>query len=207
MRGINTLAPWEELLKFRYESFTANFLYGEGTEGLKHASIWWRDVWRLGGEGDGDWFGTNVSNVLGDGKNIGFWKEKWLGMEPLRALYPSLFAKSTQQNDNVSTMGTWDNNNWSWRFVWTVPLTETETTAEAEIRLLLEQVQICRDNKDRRRWIPNKVGTRNVNLHPSERIPAEIAPYRDPKTGIFSPWGWGWRQNFPRRRFGAGNGD
>ncbi|GAU39330.1 hypothetical protein TSUD_60810 [Trifolium subterraneum] len=39
-----------------------------------------------------------------------------------------------------------------------VPLTETEMTAEAEIRLLLEQVQLCRDSEDKRRWIPNKVG-------------------------------------------------
>ncbi|MCI79973.1 hypothetical protein A2U01_0101244, partial [Trifolium medium] len=31
----------------------------------------------------------------------------------------------------------------------------------------------------------------DVNLHPSERIPAGIAPFGAPKTGMFSPWGRG----------------
>ncbi|GAU50774.1 hypothetical protein TSUD_291020 [Trifolium subterraneum] len=43
-------------------------------------------------------------------------------------------------------------------------------------------------------------GATDVNLHPSERIPAGIAPFGEPKMGIFSPWGW--RQKFPR-----GDGD
>ncbi|MCH89974.1 LINE-1 reverse transcriptase like, partial [Trifolium medium] len=54
----------------------ANFLYGERREGLKHASIWWRDILNLGSEEEGGWFGNNISSILGDGKDIGFWKEK-----------------------------------------------------------------------------------------------------------------------------------
>ncbi|MCH95128.1 hypothetical protein A2U01_0016102 [Trifolium medium] len=46
---------------------------------------------------------------------------------------------------------------------------------------------------------------KDVNLHPSERIPAGIAPFRAPETGIFSPWGR--RQKFPRGQFGVGNGE
>ncbi|MCI92606.1 hypothetical protein A2U01_0113902, partial [Trifolium medium] len=45
---------------------------------------------------------------------------------------------------------------------------------------------------------------RDVNLHPSEQIPVGIAPFGDSKTGIFSPWGWRWRQKLIRRHFGAG---
>ncbi|MCI83369.1 hypothetical protein A2U01_0104645, partial [Trifolium medium] len=41
--------------------------------------------------------------------------------------------------------------------------------------------------------------------HPSERIPAGIAPFGAPKTGISFPWGRGWRQKLPRRHFWAGN--
>jgi hypothetical protein len=48
---------------------------------------------------------------------------------------------------------------------------------------------------------------RDVNLHLSERIPAGIAPFGAPETGISSPWGRGWRQKFPRSQFGAGNGE
>ncbi|GAU37824.1 hypothetical protein TSUD_63860 [Trifolium subterraneum] len=51
------------------------------------------------------------------------------------------------------------------------------------------------------------VTRRDVNLHPLEWIPAGIAPFGDPKTEIFLPWGRGWRQNFPLRQFGVGTGD
>jgi hypothetical protein len=43
--------------------------------------------------------------LFGDGNLIGFWKEKWLGTVPLRDLFPSLFAKSTQPCDFISNMG------------------------------------------------------------------------------------------------------
>ncbi|PNX60283.1 hypothetical protein L195_g060109, partial [Trifolium pratense] len=52
-------------------------------------------------------------------------------------------------------MGSWDNNIWSWKLDWSVPLTESETSDAAESLLLLEQVQPRRDCIDRRRWIPN----------------------------------------------------
>ncbi|MCI74281.1 hypothetical protein A2U01_0095545, partial [Trifolium medium] len=62
------------------------------------------------------------------------------------------------------TMGTWDFNNWSWKLAWTEPLIETEKAAAAELSFLLEQVQPCRDNADRRRWIPNTAGSFSVQF-------------------------------------------
>jgi hypothetical protein len=47
------VTPWYDLLHYRYGSFEANFLHGAGSEGLKLSSIWWRDLWMLGGEADG----------------------------------------------------------------------------------------------------------------------------------------------------------
>jgi hypothetical protein len=95
-------------LKFRYGSFANNFLYGEGIERLKSSSIWWRDLRRLGGEDDDGWFGSNISSVLGDGKLLGFWKEKWIGMTTLKSLYPNLYLKSSLQNGTVSELGSID---------------------------------------------------------------------------------------------------
>ncbi|PNY01857.1 cysteine-rich receptor-like protein kinase, partial [Trifolium pratense] len=105
-------APWNDFLRWRYGSFAANFLYGEGRAGLKQASIWWRDIWKLGSEEEGSWFGNNISSILGDGNDIGFWKEKWIGATPLRELFPALYNKSLQQDSRISSMGAWDCNNW-----------------------------------------------------------------------------------------------
>ena len=68
---IDKEAPRRELLNYRYGGFAEFFLYGEGKERLKKSSIWWCDLWSLGGENDGGWFGANISSVLGNGKEIG----------------------------------------------------------------------------------------------------------------------------------------
>jgi hypothetical protein len=75
---IDKEAPWRELLNYRYGGFAEMFLYGEGKERLKKSSIWWCDLWSLGGENDGGWFGANISSVLGNGKELGFWKKNEL---------------------------------------------------------------------------------------------------------------------------------
>ncbi|MCI01226.1 putative ribonuclease H protein, partial [Trifolium medium] len=156
------LAPWSELLRFRYGSFAANFLYGEGIEGLKKASIWWRDIWSVGGASEANWFSNNVSNIIGDGKVVGFWKEKWIGSEPLRAAFPTLYVKSSQQDDCIADMGKWENDSWSWNLSWTATLSVEETAAAGELLLILEEIKPCMDVVDRRKWIPQAAGSFSV---------------------------------------------
>ncbi|GAU50636.1 hypothetical protein TSUD_134420 [Trifolium subterraneum] len=78
-----------------------------------------------------------------DGKRAGgtFRKEKWLGMTPLRDLFPSLFNISTQQDGHVSDLGIWTNGNWAWKLEWSVMLDETKAETACELITLLEQVQ------------------------------------------------------------------
>jgi hypothetical protein len=155
-------APWIDLLKFRYGSLAANFLYGEGKEELQLSSIWRRDLWRIGSEDIGGWFGNNISNVLGDGKEIGFWKEKWIGMATLRDMYPALYNKSTRQNGTISELGYVGNNGWNWNLVWTDILSAMEEAFAHDLINLLAQVRLPSALADRRRWIPSNVGVFTV---------------------------------------------
>jgi hypothetical protein len=50
---------------------SSNFLLIEFRES-KGQSIWWRYLKKIGGEGNDDWFRTNVSNVLGKRNEIVF---------------------------------------------------------------------------------------------------------------------------------------
>jgi hypothetical protein len=163
-RGMcDRMAPWQDLLRFRYGSLVANFLYGEGRQGLKHASIWWRDVWSLGSVEDGGWFSNNISSILGDGADFCFWKEKWIGTMPLCESFPDLFDKSSQQEYTISDMGVWDSNEWSWNFDWRSVLSETENASAHELLLLLDHFRPRRDMGDRRKWIPHAAGMFSVN--------------------------------------------
>jgi hypothetical protein len=150
--------PWNELLRFRYGSPVANFLHNEGKERLKHASIWWRDVWNLGCELEGGWFGDNIRSKLGDGNDIVFWKDKWIGSVTLRDLFPSLFNKATHPDSMVTTMGFWYHDSWTWNFEWVAELSDTETEFVQELLLLLVAVQPRRDEVDRRKWVALEAG-------------------------------------------------
>ncbi|GAU32122.1 hypothetical protein TSUD_218730 [Trifolium subterraneum] len=151
-------APWSDLLKFQYGSFVANFLYGEKTEGLNRASIWWRDSWKLGGAEEGNWFGNNVCSMLGDGNDIAFWKEKWLGTTPLCDQFPTMFLKTMHPDGVISSMGFWERDKWIWKLEWTALLSDTEIEISQDILLMLEQVRPLKDSKDRRRWKPHFAG-------------------------------------------------
>ncbi|KAK2423204.1 hypothetical protein QL285_033672 [Trifolium repens] len=156
-------APWCELLKFRYGSFNDNFVLGQGKERLKTSSLWWRDLWSLGGEDNGGWFGSNIRSVLGDGNNISFWKEKWLGMVPLCVSFPTLFEASNQRDSVVAAMGVWEHNDWSWRLSWRSDLSAMDEVLMHDLILLLNQIRPCRVIEDRRKWLVSSTGIFSVN--------------------------------------------
>jgi hypothetical protein len=131
-------------------------------ERLKNSSLWWRDLWRLGGENDGRWFGDNISSVLGNGKELGFWKEKWIGTDTLKNLYPDLYLKSSLQNGTVSMMWSLDRNKWVWRFDWIDSLSDSEVVLEQELLNLLHPFQLRPDVEDRCRWISSSTGIFSV---------------------------------------------
>jgi hypothetical protein len=149
-------------LQFRYGDLAGNLLRQEGRDGLKHASIWWRDIWRLGCEEDGGWFSSNISSIIGDGGDIGFWKEKWMGTLPLRDLFPELFSKTTQPDGFVAQMGSWDDEVWTWNLGWNAALTGTEIEKASYLLTLLNSVQPKRNERDKRRWIAHTAGLFSV---------------------------------------------
>ncbi|GAU38996.1 hypothetical protein TSUD_378720 [Trifolium subterraneum] len=69
-------------------------------------------IYGVGSEDEGGWFGNNISNVLGNGKEIRFWKEKWLRTSSLHIMFSTLISNSGQQNGTISAMGSWDNDTW-----------------------------------------------------------------------------------------------
>jgi hypothetical protein len=154
----DSTAPWFELLRYRYGSLVANFLYNEGEENLKHSSIWWRDIWRLGSELDDGWFCGNIRSILGDGNDIAFWKDKWLGSTSLRDMFPNLYTKTMQPESFVTDMGSWESDAWAWNFDWNATLTEIEVEQAHDLLLLLEQTRPCGGEEDRRRWLAHEAG-------------------------------------------------
>jgi hypothetical protein len=114
-------------------------------------------------EDDGGWFGCNVRSVLGDGKEIGFWKQKWIGVVRLRVVYPTCFSKSTQQNGTISEMGTWGNYCWFWKLGWSKNISSLEENVANDLQNLLVHVRPCWVSDDKRRWVAATTSYFTVN--------------------------------------------
>ncbi|GAU30444.1 hypothetical protein TSUD_392570 [Trifolium subterraneum] len=158
-RCINELgAIWVDLLKYRYEDSFDNMLSWETIKTGPNDSIWWRDVARVGDSADDGWFSKNVSCVLGDGKSIRFWKEKWVGEVPLMELYPNLFAIECFKNAAVADRFPDNDHNQAWNWFWRVELSESEMQEVEELQILLTDFIMKGDTGDKWRWIPGKEG-------------------------------------------------
>ena len=108
---------WYRVLVARYDE-VAEWLEGGG----RSASSWWRELVKIrdGVDGvDGGWFGERVSKVLGDGNNMLFWYNNWLGDVPLCKRYGRLFDLATNKFSTVVDMCArgWEDGGeaWSWR--------------------------------------------------------------------------------------------
>ncbi|MCI05958.1 ribonuclease H protein, partial [Trifolium medium] len=136
--------------------------YVNGNGELYGHSLWWRDLLSIGNDKNDGWFQSNVSNVLGNGVNLSFWHDKWLGTEAMKFVYPELFTLALYPNGSIADMGFWLNERWVWNFVWSEELPIEQQGAAADLQLLLFDVQ-PKNKPDRRRWIPNQSGEFSVN--------------------------------------------
>lgn len=87
--------------------------------GLNGSSIWWRDLITLGADNilEKVWLKEVVKNKLGKGDTIKFWADSWLGREPLKRLFPSLFSLCKVQEASIAEMGIWQHNGWCWNWL------------------------------------------------------------------------------------------
>jgi hypothetical protein len=117
---------------------------------------------KVGGlEGD-VWFAANVSSILGDGKSIGFWMEKWIGSAQFKELYSNLFVKELDRNVVVADKGRWETDGWSWVLFQEGYLTDNDASDANDLRHLMAEYHPF-DRGDKRRWIPEALGHYTVD--------------------------------------------
>ncbi|CAJ2631177.1 unnamed protein product [Trifolium pratense] len=155
-------SSWSKLLAYRYGSLYSNFLDQVVCEG-RGQSIWWRDLLKIGRDDNGDWFRSNISNVLGQGNAIRFWKDKWYGPDCLMDLYPALYFKTSMPNCFVADTGFEHNGKWIWNICWAETLSSTESDEAEELLYLLADISPKQDKLDSMRWIPDHSGNFSVN--------------------------------------------
>lgn len=62
---------------------------------------------KLGGDKRIDWFHQIVRRKVGSSGNTRFWHDAWIGVTPLREMFPRLYSLLEQREDLVVDMGEW----------------------------------------------------------------------------------------------------
>ncbi|GAU10267.1 hypothetical protein TSUD_423970 [Trifolium subterraneum] len=108
---------WKRVLEARYGVVArSNLLIGRGN----NFSIWWKDLVGLGVEKGmvGDWIKDVFIKKLGNGGSTRFWLDHWIGVAPLKEVFPRLYNISLQMNHTIQEMGEWVNDKWIWHIKW-----------------------------------------------------------------------------------------
>jgi hypothetical protein len=87
----NNQAVWKDVLISKYGANVLGRVELEENCKPWYASLWWRDVCSMGSNLGINWFSQSVLKKVGNGALTGFWKDKWLGPEPLRYRFAALF--------------------------------------------------------------------------------------------------------------------
>jgi hypothetical protein len=124
------------------------------------ASIWWKDVCKL--EGDGRWFAEAAVKKLGDGNTTLFWTDFWLGNFSLKDCFPRLFSISTLKEAYVAEAGSWVNDCWCWSLGWRRNLLVWEEDLLREMMTCLQGVSLS-STTDKWVWSEAADGVFTVN--------------------------------------------
>ncbi|GJY27531.1 reverse transcriptase domain, reverse transcriptase zinc-binding domain protein, partial [Tanacetum coccineum] len=94
--------------------FRVDFGWGSGGSGV------WKDIVKIEEEIDGVGlkFSSSCIGVLGDGRDIRFWVDRWVDNGRLCDRFPRLFYLDRRKEGSVRDKGSWCNDNWSWEWDW-----------------------------------------------------------------------------------------
>ncbi|GKV33229.1 hypothetical protein SLEP1_g41758 [Rubroshorea leprosula] len=114
----------------------------------------WRDVISVGGNSIKlqDMLGKGFRWMVGDGRQVGFWREIWVGDISLKELCPRLFELAMNKDGMVSEMGLWERGLWRWNVDWRRGRLGRERGEEAVLWEVLSRVQITEGRVDCWTW-------------------------------------------------------
>jgi hypothetical protein len=146
--NVSLLAKWRwKLLSHENEVWKDVMIakYGPGSIGVgdlresrtsRLASKWWLDICTL--DKDSNWFVEAVVKEVGNGNNTLFWKEVWIGNQPLFVQFPRIYGISNQKSNTILSLGSWVDGVWSWNFSWRRNLFEWEVPMFEEFLGLIQ---------------------------------------------------------------------
>jgi len=145
---------WKDVLEEKYGPCVCRLFGGSNDTWPRYASLWWKDLVRLGDFGVEGWFNSEVLRSVGNGMNTSFWNDRGKGERCFRFKYPRLYMVSNQREVKV---GVATDVGRDWLFTWRRNLFVWEEELLVRLREDLEGMSWSL-NEDKWRWKREKVG-------------------------------------------------
>jgi len=117
-------------------------------------------------------FFGNLSIKLGNGRRVKFWQDVWLLSRPLKAEFPRLFRKSSQQNDFIANMGWYEGTTWRWTLAWNREFTLADQQQLERLLDMLQHHYPTRQSDDSIQWCKkSKLSIKDLTAKASQLIP------------------------------------
>jgi hypothetical protein len=108
-----------------------------------------------------NWFSNNVVRKVSNGRGTSFWKDKWIGEQPLAILFPRLFSISTHKEAKVGDLWSFIEGTVLWNLTWRRQPFLWERNLIDNLLALIGGVVLGRD-EDSWVWLPEEGGKFSV---------------------------------------------
>lgn len=179
--------------------------YGRGEqwfqrEGRIRGSVWWCDLRKICQlDVNSGWMENKLCRKVGNGENIKFWEECWIGQESLKIKFNRIFLVSDQQECYIYEMGEWVGEEWRWKLEWRREWFEWEKVLLTSFMQVLLSVSLRRDRKDGWTWNNNPTVPYSVKEAYGCLLLGQDPPEADVFNFLWSKWipskvnAFGWR--------------
>jgi hypothetical protein len=143
---------WKSVVVARYGEEVLGNVRLDATLLRNGCSSWWKGLCGLD-KGVG-WFAQVAVKKMGSGNTIKFWKDVWIGNQPLEHRFPRLYTISTQHDLKVHEVGFRENGVWRWNLRWRRNFFVWEEALVLELEEIIGNV-IITEVEDRWSWSPD----------------------------------------------------
>ncbi|PWA74799.1 reverse transcriptase domain, Reverse transcriptase zinc-binding domain protein [Artemisia annua] len=135
--------------------------------------------WKLGGQR----ISERIKGVIGDGKDVRFWLDIWVGLEPLKNTFPLLFMLESEKKCRVADriLASTDRGQFCWKWK-RMPRTAEEVQQLVDCCRILNQIRL-RAGRDSWLWLGHGSDTFSVAAVKKIVIQEEVQP-----TEVFFKW-------------------
>ena len=137
---------------------------------------------------------SKIRKWVGNGRNILFWHDIWLGLSPLKKRFPRLFSIATAPSANIASLGFWCGAVWNWDLGWSRPFRPRDAEEWENLQIMLKEVCLSPSCEDSLVWTPSKCGefsVKSISLELSKPLIQKFPP-----SGV---WRKLWRGLIPPR--------